>query len=127
MKRTVIALSILVFTAALCFFSLIRFESAINEMIDFASEMASAVEDADRPSASNALERLDKSWQQHQNLFRILSGGEPCEQLDRSIAQVKVWFGQKEKSPETLSELYDFIKEAEDLMETQSPSVINLF
>ena len=127
MKRTAIALVILSVTAALCIYSLINFEAAISEIITFSGEMAKCVQTDDRDSAADALDLLDKSWQRHQNLFRILSGGEPCEQLDRSIAQVKVWFEQKEKSPETLSELYDLIKEAEDLRETQSPSFINLF
>lgn len=127
MKRTAIALAILIFMSALCVFSLGKFEKAVFEMINHASDMAAAVKTADRTAASAALSDLDASWQRHQNLFHILSGGESCEQLDRSLAQVKVWFEQKEKSPETLSELYNLIKEAEDLRKTQSPSVINLF
>ena len=127
MKRAIIAVSILFLTAALCISSLICFENAISDVIGFAALMAKAVENGDNASAQSALNELDISWQRHQNFFRILSGGEPCEQLDRTLAQVKVWFSQKEKSPETLSELYDLIKEAEDLRETQSPSVINLF
>jgi len=127
MKRTAIALLVLFVTAACCIVTLINFEKAISQVISDAASMAKYVENGDAGSAAAALEKLDKSWQEHQNLFRILSGGEPCEQLDRTLTQVKVWFGQKEKSPETLSELYDLIKEAEDLRETQSPSIINLF
>jgi len=127
MKRAAIALAILFLTAVLCVSTLINFENAISEVIIDAASMAKAVENGDRLLAQNALEQLDRSWRRHQNFFRILSGGEPSEQLDRALTQVKVWFKQKEKSPETLSELYDLIKEAEDLRKTQSPSVINLF
>ena len=127
MKRIAIALIILFVTAVSCIFTLINFENAISEMITLSDEMAKSVEADDRAAARSALEQLDASWQQHQNFFRILSGGEPCEQLDRSITQVRVWFEQKDKSPETLSELYNLIKKAEDLRKTQTPSVINLF
>ncbi len=127
MKRAAIALLILFIMAAFCIVSLIYFDRSISEIIYHAGQMANAIEAQDTISAQQALDRLGNDWLRYQDHFRILSGSEPCEQLDRSLAQVKVWFLQKEKSPETLSELYDLIKKAEDLRKTQSPSIINLF
>ena len=126
MKRVKIAV-ILLFTMILgCSAMLLHFKSASDKMINCANNTARYIENGDNSSAMGELSKLDKIWQSEKRFFHILSGGENCEQLEASLEQVKVWIRQKEKSPETLSELYGFILNAEHLWQTQSPGLMNL-
>lgn len=126
MKRVFIALALLVLMAVCCKAALDHFEDTADELIAHAEEMASAVKARDGGRAAQSLRRLDGLWQREKSFFHILSGSDNCEQLEEALGRIKVWSAQKEKSPELLSELSDLIINAEHLLQTQSPGLMNL-
>jgi len=127
MKRVFIAFALFSVIIISCVTALIHFEKSISELLEHSENMVVAINSDDRAAAEVALSKLDDVWQQKESFFHILSGSQACEQIEQSLEQIKIWFAQKEKSPETLSELYNLIAETENLWESQSPSLINLF
>jgi len=127
MKRVTIALLLLITVLTCCAGALFRLERAAAELTAQAQEMAGAVMEQNDIGIRQAAKALEEIWKRESALFHIITGSQNCERLEEALCQLRVWSTQKEKSPETLSELSNVILNASRLVQQQRPGLINLF
>ena len=125
MKRVKIAIALLLAAALCCGLGLRRFQAAAAELKQYARQLESAMAAQDGGELK-AMEALEKSWEKNSALLHILSGNESCMPIEESLTRLGAMLRQKEKSSETLPELYSIILAADQLWQTQLPSPINL-
>ena len=126
MKRIYISAALLILTAIGCHMALSRMETALLEMTEYAQTVFEQVQHQRFDRTESEIQKIEQLWQREKNLFRIINGARQCDELETSLNRVRIFVSQKEKSPEALSELSDFILSAQRILRSQRPGLINL-
>ena len=126
MKRIYISAALLILTAIGCHMALSRMETALLEMTEYAQAITEQINHERFDQTEGEMQKIEQLWQREKNLFRIINGARQCDELETSLNRVRIFVSQKEKSPEALSELSDFILSARRILRSQRPGLINL-
>jgi len=126
MKRIYISAALLILTANGCHMALGRMETALSDMTEYAQTVFEQVQYERFEQTEREIQKIEQLWQREKNLFRIINGARQCDELETSLNRVRIFVSQKEKSPEALSELSDFILSAQRILRSQRPGLINL-
>ena len=126
MKRIYISAALLILTAIGCHMALDKMESAVLDMTEYAQAITEQIQDERFEQTESEIQKIAQLWQREKNLFRIINGARQCDELETSLNRVRIFVLQKEKSPEALSELSDFILSAQRILRSQRPGLINL-
>ena len=126
MKRIYISAALLILTAIGCHMALGRMETALSDMTEYAQTVFEQVQYERFEQTDREIQKIEQLWQREKNLFRIINGARQCDELETSLNRVRIFVSQKEKSPEALSELSDFILSAQRILRSQRPGLINL-
>ena len=126
MKRVYISAALLILTAIGCHIALNRMETALSDMTEYAQTVFEQVQYERFDQTESEIQKIAQLWQREKNLFRIINGARQCDELETSLNRVRIFVSQKEKSPEALSELSDFILSAQRILRSQRPGLINL-
>ena len=126
MKRVYISILMLAATAVCCYAALMRLEVSVDDMAGYADKVAAFIQQENFDAAKISVEKLEADWRRQEGFFRIIIGSRDCGDIEQSLQRIKIRVAQKEKSPEALSELSDFILSARRILRSQRPGLINL-